>query len=176
MLTAAAIIDSCAPKFKASATITAAAFSCICFDGTGKYVPTSYDDAASSCTSFIPSAYQTMGNAFLAYVAGFRTDPSYASATATAATTTAGGGSPVVTSTKVSLSCVVVRALGNFYEGGNDFDFGASCKSCWTDKFRYLPNNDSSYRWTFDSIRLGRWCWCCIEHKFQGGRSECGVY
>jgi hypothetical protein len=78
--TAANIINSCAEKIGAPMTITSVAFSCICFDN-GAYVPNRYDAAASACDSFAETLYHTTGNAFIAYIDGFCTDPSYAPGT-----------------------------------------------------------------------------------------------
>jgi len=100
--TAYTIVNSCAQKLHASATITSVAWSCVCYDNSGNYVPTSYDNAASSCSSFLTGVYHTTGNPFLQYLAGFCTDPSYAPATNTAVPTKGSSASasstPVVTS------------------------------------------------------------------------------
>ena len=108
--TVESIVESCAPKIGIQATVSSVAFSCLCFDNSGNYAPTIYGDAASACTDYILSVFSTTGNAFVAYAAGFCTDPSFAPVKTTAALTTStvtgvggstGSGS---TATKVSLS------------------------------------------------------------------------
>jgi hypothetical protein len=78
-LTAYNIISSCISKSPGLELLpTQAQFSCICFDGSGNYVPTAYDDAASACDSTLLSFYQTTGNPFLSYIDGFCTNPTWA--------------------------------------------------------------------------------------------------
>lgn len=76
--TVESIVQSCAPKIATEATVSSVVFSCICYDGSGNYAPTIYGDAATACTNYILSAYSTQGNAFVAYAAGFCTNPSFA--------------------------------------------------------------------------------------------------
>ena len=78
-LTAYNIVSSCISKSPGLELLpTQAQFSCICFDGSGNYVPTAYDDAASACDSTLLSFYQTTGNPFLSYIDGFCTNPTWA--------------------------------------------------------------------------------------------------
>lgn len=87
--TAYGIVESCIQKVGAPMTQTSIAFSCICFDNGGNYVPTSYDNAASACNSYAESVYHTTTNAFIAYVDGFCTDPSFAPVSTSIASATA---------------------------------------------------------------------------------------
>ena len=76
--TVESIVESCAPKIGTQAIVSSVASSCLCFDNSGNYAPTIYGDATSTCTDYILSAFSTTGNAFVAYAAGFYTDPSFA--------------------------------------------------------------------------------------------------
>jgi hypothetical protein len=103
--TADAIINSCAHKLGTAVANTASAFSCICYDNSGNYVPSSYDDAASSCSSYAVTAFTTQGNALEAYIAGFCTDTLYAPPGTTVVTTAsvaAGTGDSMITQAMVS--------------------------------------------------------------------------
>ena len=104
--TAYEIVNSCVQKLGIAATSTASAFSCICYDNAGNYVPSSYDNAASSCTSYEVTAFSTQGNSFLAYLAGFCTNTLYAPSGTAVVTTTSvaggAGGSPGTQTTTVS--------------------------------------------------------------------------
>jgi hypothetical protein len=75
------------------------------YDNSGNYVPTSYDNAASLCSSYEVTAFTTQGNSFLAYLAGFCTDTLYAPPGTVVVTTTSvagGAGGSTVTQATVS--------------------------------------------------------------------------
>jgi hypothetical protein len=75
-------------RYVAVATNTTSAFSCICYDNSGNYVPTSHDNAASLSSSYEVTAFTTQGNSFLAYLAGFCTNALYAPPGTVVVTTT----------------------------------------------------------------------------------------
>jgi hypothetical protein len=83
---------SCEEKLVDAATITASVFNCLCFDGSGKYVPTFYDNAVAGCSS----QYPDQSTDFDFWLPGFCTNSNYATNAAPAASTTVGGSATVV--------------------------------------------------------------------------------
>jgi hypothetical protein len=94
---------SCESKFTDASPVTASIYNCLCFDNSGNYVPSVYDNAVAGCASEL--ADQTTDLNF--WLPGFCTDTEYATETAAGMSTTGGGlstltgltGIPTVTST-----------------------------------------------------------------------------
>jgi hypothetical protein len=104
------IVDSCESKLLDANTITASVFSCLCYDGSGNYIPAVYDNAVAGCSSALPTDSADFGF----WLPGLCTDANYATNTA-AGSTTAGGsatavggltGTPTITSTGVIDECL----------------------------------------------------------------------
>ena len=86
------IVESCESKLVDANTVTASVFSCLCFDGSGHYVPAVYDNAVAGCSSAFPSE----STDFTFWLPGICTDTNYATDTAAASSATAGASTTVV--------------------------------------------------------------------------------
>jgi hypothetical protein len=86
------IVDSCESKLLDANTITASVYSCLCFDGSGHYVPAVYDNAVSECSSQFPDD----STDFDFWLPGFCTNTNYATDTAAASSTMAGASTTAV--------------------------------------------------------------------------------
>jgi hypothetical protein len=126
--TVESIVQSCAPKIGADATVSSVAFSCLCYDGSGNYAPTIYGDAATACTNYILSVFSTQGNQFVQYAAGFCTDPNFVptGTTPVISTPTATGVGVVSTGSapaQVSyIDVLVVNSTSDFSIDGSNFN------------------------------------------------------
>lgn len=103
------IVLSCESKLGDAASVSGSVFSCLCFDNSGKYKPTVYDNAVAGCSS----KYSDQSTDFDFWLPGFCTGSSYATDTGAAASTTGGGsaigltGVPTVaTNTGVNNGCL----------------------------------------------------------------------
>ncbi|KAE9374253.1 hypothetical protein N431DRAFT_335436 [Stipitochalara longipes BDJ] len=98
------IVESCESKLVDANTITASVFSCLCFDGSGKYAPAVYDNAVAGCSS----AFPTESTDFDFWLPGFCTNSDFATGTAAVSSTTAG----VTTTTAVGFTGTTTRETG----------------------------------------------------------------
>jgi hypothetical protein len=86
------IVESCEYKLTAANTVTASIFNCLCFDNSGNYVPSVYDNAVAGCSS----VFADQSTDFDFWLPGFCTDTEYATETAAGMSTTAGGSSTLI--------------------------------------------------------------------------------
>ena len=82
---------SCESKFTDLNPVTASIYNCLCFDNSGNYVPSVYDNAVAGCAS--ESGDQITDLDF--WMPGFCTNTEYATETAAGMSTT-GGDSPTI--------------------------------------------------------------------------------